>query len=342
MYSKIKIYSLFLLLLLGIGQSNAQQGCWLDDLTTILQSPGNSEFKSFIGAHDNGFMKFRALHEAVGSRTARTNTNVLRFYAGVADEVKDKITTFTHRQIVDFTNDFGNFSATQLRNLDNNFSEAWEIIYEAGFNASKRTNPRELRLVGEHLDEIRNFRGGYHSWKISRRESWINELQNSFGQRDFVPQGLSRSDVPDVVLDNMNRTSNINDPIVLERIMNELIQSGSRIPVRKSFQRGDELYKIVPKGSRVTEYTPFWFTKSEWDSVKDLPDLEQRLGLPLGSHAAEYDLYRITANRNGDYFESIIASTIQGGYRTTGGAKQTLVLDRGHWNQPIKIETFLP
>ena len=70
--------------------------------------------------------------------------------------------------------------------------------------------------------------------------------------------------------------------------------------------------------------------------------LEQNLGLPLSSHGVEYDVFKITAQQSGNIFNSTIAPTIQNGYKTIGGAAQSIVPDRGLWSTPSKIETFLP
>ena len=68
-------------------------------------------------------------------------------------------------------------------------------------------------------------------------------------------------------------------------------------------------------------------------------NLESKSGLPLGSMADEYDIYKITANQSAPIYRSTIAPTIQRGYTTTGGATQTLVLDRSLWSAPVKYNT---
>ncbi|SHJ48189.1 glycohydrolase toxin TNT-related protein [Aquimarina spongiae] len=165
MWNKIKIYSALFLVLFSINTNLGQDSCWFSDLATILQAPGNPEFKRFIGSHEDGFMKFRALHEVVGSTTARTNNNVLRFYANVADEVRDKMTNFTHRQVVGFANDFGYTSNSTVRNLDAQFVDSWRVLDEAGVDEAVRGNINEIQLVSRHYDEIINYRGGYNAWK---------------------------------------------------------------------------------------------------------------------------------------------------------------------------------
>ncbi|MGB4774053.1 MAG: hypothetical protein WBP45_02675 [Daejeonella sp.] len=73
-------------------------------------------------------------------------------------------------------------------------------------------------------------------------------------------------------------------------------------------------------------------------------NFESKAGLPLGSIADEYDIYKITANQPSTTYRSSIAPTTQKGYTTTGGAIQTIVLDRSTWSAPIKYNTqpFIP
>lgn len=91
---------------------------------------------------------------------------------------------------------------------------------------------------------------------------------------------------------------------------------------------------------RVPSY--YWFTKSELEFARTGNNLEQGFGLPISSHAIEYDIYRIEATSGANIFESTIAPTLQNGYSTTGGRTQSLVLDRGAWSAPQKIDTFMP
>ena len=72
--------------------------------------------------------------------------------------------------------------------------------------------------------------------------------------------------------------------------------------------------------------------------------MESKSGLPLGSMAEEYDIYKITANKPAPTYISKIAPTNQRGYATTGGSIQTLVLDRSLWSSPVKYNkvSFIP
>ncbi len=79
---------------------------------------------------------------------------------------------------------------------------------------------------------------------------------------------------------------------------------------------------------------------------KNSPVFDQKLGLPLDSHSPKYDVYKIELNsgQQADVFESTIANAVEGGYSTTGGATQSLVLDRSKWSDPqlLSDEIFPP
>ena len=92
----------------------------------------------------------------------------------------------------------------------------------------------------------------------------------------------------------------------------------------------------------MSDFSPYWTTKSELDNLRAAGNLEQKLGLPLGSHGVEYDVFKITATSDVSGFTSTIAPTLQNGYTTIGGATQTLVLDRTLWSTATKVETFIP
>ena len=112
-----------------------------------------------------------------------------------------------------------------------------------------------------------------------------------------------------------------------------------------TYQQGTELYKVVKKGNAPNPTTEYWFTKSELDNLMSKgTNFESKAGLPLGSMADEYDIYKITANQSATTYRSTITATNQRGYTTTGGAQQTLVLDRSTWTAPVKYNTqsFIP
>ncbi len=181
---------------------------------------------------------------------------------------------------------------------------------------------------------------------FNRRIQWLEELRTQYGPfniDDFKPKGYSKSDIPSDVYSEML----LEYPITLsladkEKYLEGLLNSGNTVPLEHTYSAGDELYKIVPKGESVSAYTPFFISKSELELLKIGDNIEQQLGLPLISHAVEYDIYKIVATQPAKTFESTIANTVEKGYTTIGGAKQILVIDRSKWGTPVKVETIIP
>ena len=83
-------------------------------------------------------------------------------------------------------------------------------------------------------------------------------------------------------------------------------------------------------------------SKQEFNFLKSSVDIEQRLGLPLTSHAVEYDVYRAVTRQQVEVFESTVANTAQGTYRTTGGAKQVFLLDEAKWTITLESNSLIP
>lgn len=181
---------------------------------------------------------------------------------------------------------------------------------------------------------------------LTKRTNWLNSLKSQYGIFDitnFKPQGLNAVDVPGTTYSEMlGEYSTAIDNLTKQRYLNGLIKSGSTVPIKKTFSVGDELYKIVPKGEGVTPYTPFFMTKEEFEAIEMTTNIEQKLGLPLISHAVEYDVYKITATQHAKAFENTIANTLEKTYTTTGGAKQMLVIDRSKWSSAVKVKTIIP
>ncbi len=181
---------------------------------------------------------------------------------------------------------------------------------------------------------------------VTIRTNWLNNLKTLYGPFDnsnFKPQGLTPAGVPSSTYAEMlGQYSNAIDNATKQSYLNDLIKTGSTIPIKKTINVGDELYKIVPKDEGITAYTPFFMTKAEFDALENANNIEQKLGLPLNSHAVEYDVYKISATQPTIAFESTIANTIEKTYTTTGGGKQMLVIDRSKWSSPVKVKTIIP
>ncbi len=101
--------------------------------------------------------------------------------------------------------------------------------------------------------------------------------------------------------------------------------------------------------------SPYYLSEAEYQWIKANPaQLEQKLGLPLSSVNAEYDVFTITSQANNNkLFQSTVAPTKQFAnstpsviYNTTGGRTQSLIINNGDTDFWIKssspIETISP
>jgi hypothetical protein len=173
------------------------------------------------------------------------------------------------------------------------------------------------------------------------RVSRFDDLKVANSTASFSTQGLARSDIPQTTINQM--TQQASAPQYLDGVIN----SCSTVPVRVPVSPGDKLFKIVPKGGDTpSSVTPYWLNESELNRLATDASLEQKLGLPIVSHGAKYDVYEIALKpgQSADVFESTVASTVEGAYSTTGGGLQSLVLDRAKWSSPQKLsrEIFPP
>jgi hypothetical protein len=118
----------------------------------------------------------------------------------------------------------------------------------------------------------------------------------------------------------------------------EFISSGVTPPVATPLDVTDKLVKIVPVGGQPSASTGYWMRESELTKLKTDPfSMANKLGLPPGMQVNEFDVYQITPRTVAVAFESKIApTTVNGIPDTTGGAKQTIVVDRNQFTPPIK------
>lgn len=144
------------------------------------------------------------------------------------------------------------------------------------------------------------------------------------------------SNVPSNVYDDM--VAEASDPQFLPGIINSGITIPNKVPITAS---GYKLYKVVPKGTTSpNQFTPYWIKLDELNTHGATVNFEQKMGLPVRSHGAKYDVYEIElTSGQANVFESTIANTSEAGYPTTGGAVQSLVLDRGKWSSPKLIQS---
>ena len=153
----------------------------------------------------------------------------------------------------------------------------------------------------------------------------------------FSTLGKNPAEVPDGIMAKLEKLVKSDN---VKQTAKEIISSGVDIPKIVRIVKNTSLYKIVPKGTIPSRNTPFWITKNELQNILSAGKLEQLLGLPLSSTSLEYELYEISPiniRNKITIFESIIAPTVEGSYKTIGGAKQLLVPDRKKWTVPKKI-----
>ena len=129
-------------------------------------------------------------------------------------------------------------------------------------------------------------------------------------------------------------------PEVLLRRALDQIGSGAGIPELKLIS--SPLIKIVPEGSTVSPYSPFFTTLEEIKAaISRGSSLADSFGLPLSSEATRYSMYQITPLRPTEVFVAPVASTSElgGSIVRSGGALQYLTPNRGEWAAPKLIST---
>lgn len=157
----------------------------------------------------------------------------------------------------------------------------------------------------------------------------------------FETVGLNRSplDFPDgvkMVIELENAGLSRSEAIIRAR---DFISSGTTPPVATPLDFTDKLVKVVPAGGQPSTGTGYWLREKELLALqKDPAGMANKLGLPPGMQVDKYDVYQITPRQNAVAFESTIAPTkVDGVANTTGGAKQTIVVDRNRFTPPIKV-----
>ncbi len=123
------------------------------------------------------------------------------------------------------------------------------------------------------------------------------------------------------------------------------MSSGVDIPKIVRIVKNTSLYKIVPKGADIPFNSKYWMTPQTLMNAIKSGKLEQHLGLPLERVAKGYEIYEITPKVDAlaskiIIFESKIAPTVEGAYRTTGGGRQIIIPDAGKWTKPVKVYEF--
>lgn len=212
---------------------------------------------------------------------------------------------------------------------DDSLRKVEMVLVKTG-NYLSRNSSKFTFLKNEIAITEKQERGVFleRTWWADSLRNTCDPLSNSSG---FKTLGIDSKTIKKNILEEMKEEASA--PQFVESLLN----SGSTIPEKIEVKSGYNLYKIVPKGSvGPSPFTPFWTKFEELNNYINL-EIEQRFGLPVVSISAKYDVYKIQLKdgKKANVFESKVAETIENGYKTTGGAIQSLVLDRSKWTIPV-------
>jgi len=134
------------------------------------------------------------------------------------------------------------------------------------------------------------------------------------------------------------KNANPNTPNnTLLRRAKEFLQTGKSLPVVEKVRSTTELYKYVPHGKNVSNYSPYFMSKKQMTELKSNPsNIADSMALPKASEATKYDIYKITpkVGKTPNVFISKVAETTEGKIIRKGGGIQTLVPNRNLWTEP--------
>jgi hypothetical protein len=245
---------------------------------------------------------------------------------------------------------FKNF-ASKVKNLS--YARIELLLKKSGFSDEavdafcKRFGLSRLQGAGNWLTQRTSF---WDDWinKCFPGKNWDNTTFQTLG-KDY---GAFKS--ANTALDNEMRAM-YTTPSAADNFLPGIVNSGSTNPVKVTVNQGEKFYKIVPKGSNINGPSPYYLSEAEYQWIKANPSqLEQKLGLPLSSVSAEYDVFTITSKANNNtLFQSTVAPTKQFAnatqnvvYNTTGGRTQSLIINNGDTDFWLKsstpIETISP
>ncbi len=254
-------------------------------------------------------------------------------------EVKAFLSDFASKPLAIFYDQKGIFAAWRVCIADDSLRKENLVLQKTAKFLNRNQNKSEY-LKNEFQNTIKGQRPTFllRTWWADSLKSNFDSLGNSSGFRTW---GIDIKEIKKSLLDDMKAEASA------PQFVESLINSGRTVPKKVIPDVGYSLYKIIPKGNPApSPFTPFW-TKIEDLQAFISNDLEDKFGLPVVSHSAKYDVYKIQLKegKKAMVFESEIAATTENNYKTTGGASQTLVLDRTKWTFPVlinELEIFPP
>lgn len=192
------------------------------------------------------------------------------------------------------------------------------------------------------------------NWVEKRTNFWNEWIVKCFPNKDwntttFTTVGL------DYITFKANKSKRDNQMRAMyntstdaDKYLPGIINSGSSNPKRLKVKQGTKFYKIVYKGGNINSPSPYYLCEKEYKWIKNhLQYLEQKLGLPLSSVNAEYDVFTITSKVNQNtLFQSTVAATKQFAnltpeilYNTPGGKTQSLIINNNDVDFWLKSTT---
>jgi hypothetical protein len=169
--------------------------------------------------------------------------------------------------------------------------------------------------------------------------------------RTFKPQGISEQTALDYLRTDEgamyyqhiaeSAAPGTTAQVITDRAVGQLM-SGRELPSMETINLGEPLVKFVAEGSSPSAFSPYWARESQAESAiamgKNISDF---YGLPIGSEALRYDMYRITPQVPTQVFVSTVAPTSELDNLVTknGGAEQSLVPNRKLFSDPVYVKT---
>lgn len=121
----------------------------------------------------------------------------------------------------------------------------------------------------------------------------------------------------------------------------DLIRTGNSLPVATPLDSTDTLFKLVPTGRGFNLDSSFWMMGDQLSIYSQAPSkIPDAFGLPLQSNAGAYDIYAIKPIDGAVVFQNTVAPTTQGAWIQSGGATQSLMIDRWSFTPPVKVGTI--
>lgn len=231
----MKKYIALLLLMFSINQGIAQgTGCWLGDLTHILNNSHTSAFKNFVTG-SRGFERFKALREAAESR-GLSNTEILDFSQDIARVSNPESFIGSIRANDELIDGWKVLQNSTFRT---------EIEWLESFNVLKKNNLlgdvsriSEAEAIAIHRYTVNNFeltRGAYTGSLTRRQQEWMNlinsgldKLRSTKGYQGSVFRGANRpeSEIIERYVNVFNEgvsrgiTPRVNEPALLSTSKN--------------------------------------------------------------------------------------------------------------------------